>query len=209
MPLGSDGVTPTFTSLVLLADGRYMLLIDNESTLNGSSVCKSMESGTYTYDATAQQLTLTVIYDSSSTCGLYNGNTALPATLIVPFTTAGKLTPPGTTTQFSFTKLATGTTAVGTWLVADTGSDFNVMINYADGRFMYGIANLGAPSTGVLGLESGTYTATSTTYTVNSITYDGNGINGMSNALNLAMSVTPNPDANHVLLNGSTAMVRQ
>jgi hypothetical protein len=67
---------------------------------------------------------------------------------------------------------------VGTWILeTSAGDDLNILINYADGRFMYAEVPTPAypdPIAGGRGLETGTYSATNTTDTFVTIAYDGN-----------------------------------
>jgi len=202
----ADG-SPASVNLVLLADSRFMLL----STLTGG--CQAMESGTYTYDSVTAALTLSVTYDTSTTCGLLQNNTTATVTTPVvinrTFTTAGALSSTTGGVTGSFTKLAQTTTEVGTWLMApDVGNDFALMINVTGGKFLMAIApSTVFPNVAGKGLEYGTYTASSTSYTATTIAFDGNGTNGISGGVGVPFALVTT-DVNHITING-TAMVRQ
>jgi hypothetical protein len=188
--------------MVLLDDSRFMFL----STNTGG--CQQMESGKYRYSPETSLLTLSVEYDTSSSCGLLQTGSptfAAPVTIYRTFTTAGVLSSVAGGVTGSFTKQAATTSEVGTWLFdANSGGQFSLLINYATGMFVYAEAPSYAfpdPVASGRGMEYGTYTATASTYTLGTITYDGNGASsGVNTAAGIAMAVTSPVDANHAVI---------
>jgi hypothetical protein len=198
----ADG-TPASIQMVLLDDNRFMFL----STNTGG--CQQMESGRYTYNTENSLLTLTVEYDTSAGCGLYQTaspapSVAAPVTIYRTFTTAGVLSSVAGGVTGSFTKQVQTATGVGTWVFnANAGGDFSLLINYADGTFVYAEGpsiKFPDPVVSGRGMEYGTYTTNSTSsYTFTTITYDGNGATSGVNALaGTALTLTPGADANHI-----------
>lgn len=211
--VGTAPAAPAFVSMVLLKDGRFMFLGEN-----GAGQCQAMESGIYTYDSATTNLVFTVTYDTDSTCGLLHNTTlptvTSPALITYTFATGGTTTgtlssAAGTWGAFNKLPSATATTSVGTWLFAPIATnDFNLVINYADGRFMIAQApSLAFPSiaANTVGLETGTYTSNNTSnFTFATISYDGNGTAGIGALAGVLLGMTVT-DVNHIIVDPTAA----
>jgi hypothetical protein len=196
----ADG-TPTSIQMVLLDDNRFMFL----STNTGG--CQQMESGRYTYSSNTSLLALTVEYDTNPGCGVLQSGSptvAAPVTIYRTFTPAGVLSSVAGGVTGSFTKQAQTTTTVGTWLFsANPGTDFALVINYADGTFVYAEAPsplFPNPVANGRGMEYGTYTTAANSYTFATVSYDGNGTNSGINAMAGTALTVNSTDVNHVAI---------
>lgn len=153
-------------ALVLLDNGRFVIF-DN----SGGEDEDGMESGTYSFNSSANTITFTVTYDNNGDEAGINdvSGEAIPMSL-----TDSQLTLSFTDEDFVLNKQPVGETIVGTWLYSD-GSLHLVL--FQDGRFMFGEEAGGEPN----GMEAGTYVYDSNAGEISfNVTFDKNGEAGIN-----------------------------